>query len=128
MTIRLCPAGVSAWVGTGAWGRTDEGVQVSAQAFSRIAIVNRGEPAMRLINAVREWNAERSDAPLRTIALYAAVDRRSMYVREADEAVLIGPDDPDHMGSSPYLDHDELARALKTCRAEAVWPGWGFVS
>jgi acetyl/propionyl-CoA carboxylase alpha subunit/acetyl-CoA carboxylase carboxyltransferase component len=101
--------------------------------FSRIAIVNRGEPAMRLINAVREWNAERAgdeyaERPLRTIAVHTAVDRRSMYVREADEAVLIGPDDPDHMGASPYLDYDELARALKACRAEAVWPGWGFVS
>ncbi|MDN5913738.1 MAG: ATP-grasp domain-containing protein [Pseudonocardia sp.] len=112
--------------------------------FSRIAIVNRGEPAMRLINAVREWNAERSASGtnisaersasgtniglLRTIALHTAVDRRSMYVREADEAVLIGPDDPDHLGPSPYLDYAELERALRSCRADAVWPGWGFVS
>ncbi|MBC3190580.1 ATP-grasp domain-containing protein [Pseudonocardia sp. C8] len=97
--------------------------------FSRIAIVNRGEPAMRLINAVREWNAESGpDRRLRTIALYTAVDRRAMYVREADEAVLIGPDDPDHMGASPYLDHAELERALRASRADAVWPGWGFVS
>ncbi|MEQ3554178.1 biotin carboxylase N-terminal domain-containing protein [Pseudonocardia nematodicida] len=97
--------------------------------FSRIAIVNRGEPAMRLINAVREWNAQNSpDRRLRTIALHTAVDRRAMYVREADEAVLIGPDDPDHMGASPYLDHAELERALRATRADAVWPGWGFVS
>ncbi|OLL76180.1 Methylcrotonyl-CoA carboxylase biotin-containing subunit [Pseudonocardia sp. Ae168_Ps1] len=97
--------------------------------FSRIAIVNRGEPAMRLINAVREWNAENGpDRRLRTIALHTAVDRRAMYVREADEAVLIGPDDPDHMGASPYLDFAELERALRVSRAEAVWPGWGFVS
>ncbi|WP_210036354.1 ATP-binding protein [Pseudonocardia parietis] len=97
--------------------------------FSRIAIVNRGEPAMRLINAVREWNAQNGpDRRLRTIALHTAVDRRSMYVREADEAVLIGPDDPDHMGASPYLDHAELERALRVTRADAVWPGWGFVS
>ena len=52
-----------------------------------------------------------------TTALHTAVDRRAMYVREADEAVLIGPDDPDHMGTSPYLDHAELERAL---RATAV--------
>lgn len=97
--------------------------------FSRIAIVNRGEPAMRLINAVREWNAQNGpDRRLRTIALHTAVDRRAMYVREADEAVLIGPDDPDHMGASPYLDHAELERALRVTRADAVWPGWGFVS
>jgi acetyl/propionyl-CoA carboxylase alpha subunit/acetyl-CoA carboxylase carboxyltransferase component len=99
------------------------------QAFQRIAIVNRGEPAMRLIHAVREWNAEHPQ-PLRTIAFYTAVDRAAMFVREADEAVLIGSDDPDQAfaGTNPYLDFAELERALKASRAEAVWPGWGFVS
>ena len=83
---------------------------------------------MRLINAVREWNAE-GRPPLRTVALHTAVDRRSMFVREADEAVLIGPDtDPGAGAPNPYLDLAELARALRACRAEAVWPGWGFVS
>ncbi len=101
-------------------------------AFERIAIVNRGEPAMRLINAVREWNAEGRPA-LRVIALYTAVDRRATFVREADEAVLIGPDPDSEPGdaglsASPYLDYAELERALRQCRADAVWPGWGFVS
>ncbi|MGZ8750886.1 MAG: acetyl-CoA carboxylase biotin carboxylase subunit, partial [Pseudonocardia sp.] len=83
---------------------------------------------MRLINAVREWNAE-GRPPLRTIALYTAADRRAMFVREADEAVLIGPDTDGGAGApNPYLDLPELARALRACRAEAVWPGWGFVS
>ena len=100
---------------------------VSEQLFSRIAIVNRGEPAMRLIHAVREWNAE-GLRPLRTIAFYTAVDRHAMFVREADESVLIGSDDPDYMGPSPYLDYAELERALRVARADAVWPGWGFVS
>ena len=100
---------------------------MSAQAFRRVAIVNRGEPAMRLINAVREWNAQ-GLAPLRTIAIYTAVDRTAMFVREADEAVLIGPDDPEYMGPSPYLDYAELRRGLSLARADAVWPGWGFVS
>ena len=104
------------------------------QPFQRVAIVNRGEPAMRLINAVREWNAEASENPVRrpplhTIAVHTAVDRHAMFVREADEAVLIGPDDPDQaFATSPYLDYAELERALRACRAEAVWPGWGFVS
>jgi acetyl/propionyl-CoA carboxylase alpha subunit/acetyl-CoA carboxylase carboxyltransferase component len=97
--------------------------------FSRLAIVNRGEPAMRLINAVREWNAEGRPA-LRVIAVYTAPDRHAMFVREADEAVLIGPDDQDEgsFAASPYLDYAELERALRECRADAVWPGWGFVS
>jgi acetyl/propionyl-CoA carboxylase alpha subunit/acetyl-CoA carboxylase carboxyltransferase component len=100
----------------------------AGRPFGRLAIVNRGEPAMRLINAVREWNAE-GRPPLRTVALHTAVDRRSMFVREADEAVLIGPDtDPGAGAPNPYLDLAELARALRACRAEAVWPGWGFVS
>ncbi|HSP36152.1 MAG TPA: carboxyl transferase domain-containing protein [Frankiaceae bacterium] len=97
----------------------------------RLAIVNRGEPAMRLINAVREWN-EQGRPPLRTIAVYTAVDRQSMFVREADEAVLIGPADPDAAGATfgpnPYLDYAELERALRESKADAVWPGWGFVS
>ena len=101
---------------------------MSAAIFQRVAIVNRGEPAMRLINAVREWNAE-GRPPLRLIAVYTAADRHAMFVREADEAVLIGPADADAaFGSSPYLDYAELERALRECRADAVWPGWGFVS
>ena len=100
----------------------------SQGAFSRVAVVNRGEPAMRLINAVREWNAE-GRPPLRVIAFYTAADRRATFVREADEAVLIGPADPgEAFAASPYLDYAELERALRECRADAVWPGWGFVS
>ncbi len=100
---------------------------MSQQSFSRVAIVNRGEPAMRLINAVREWNAE-GRPPLRVIAVYTAPDRHATFVREADEAVLIGPADAGDFGASPYLDYAELERALLACRADAVWPGWGFVS
>jgi acetyl/propionyl-CoA carboxylase alpha subunit/acetyl-CoA carboxylase carboxyltransferase component len=96
--------------------------------FERVAVVNRGEPAMRLINAVREWNAEGRPA-LRVIAVYTAADRQATFVRQADEAVLIGPEDPGAaFEGSPYLDYDELERALRACRADAVWPGWGFVS
>ena len=99
-----------------------------AFAFGRVAIVNRGEPAMRLINAVREWNAEGRPA-LRVIAMYTAADRNATFVREADESVLIGPAEADAaFAGSPYLDYAELERALRACRADAVWPGWGFVS
>ena len=89
-------------------------------AFQRVAIVNRGEPAMRLINAVREWNAEGRPA-LRVIAVYTAADRHATFVREADEAVLIGPAEADAaFAGSPYLDYAELERALRACRADAV--------
>ncbi len=99
-----------------------------AFAFERVAVVNRGEPAMRLINAVREWNAEGRPA-LRVIAVYTAADRQATFVRQADEAVLIGPEDAgESFAGSPYLDYAELERALRACRADAVWPGWGFVS
>ena len=106
-------------------------------AFRRIAIVNRGEPAMRLINAVREINAAREGddeghPALRVIAVYTAADRHATFVRAADEAVLIGPDPNSEtratFAGSPYLDYAELERALRACRADAVWPGWGFVS
>src|SRR5262249_6768479 len=104
----------------------------SGVAFSRVVVVDRGEPAMRLINAVREWNAE-GRQPLRVIALYAAADRRATFVREADEALMIGPDpdsgeDTGAVSASPYLDFAELERVLVKCRADAVWPGWGLVS
>src|ERR1022692_3359562 len=91
-------------------------------AFSRIAIVNRGEAAMRLIRAAREVEVEQG-SPLTTIALYTDVERTAMFVREADEAVRIYSAERD-----PYLDYDVLERALRDSGADAVWGGWGFVS
>ena len=94
----------------------------------RIAIVNRGEPAMRLIHAVRELEHEQ---PLgrTTIALHTEDERAAMFVREADEAVRIGPGPGEPAAEvNPYLDHVELERALRTARADAAWVGWGFVA
>src|SRR5438094_5058460 len=96
--------------------------------FQRIAIVNRGEPAVRLIHAVREYNRE-SGTSVRAIALHTAAERRALFVREADEAICL--DDfhrPGDGGGSPYLDHALLARAIAAAGADAVWPGWGFVA
>ena len=90
---------------------------------SRIAIVNRGEPARRLIHAARELNHERGWS-IHTIALHTAEERRATFVREADESVLIG-----RAGSgNPYIDHAELERALRESDADAAWVGWGFVA
>ncbi|MFP5335470.1 MAG: carboxyl transferase domain-containing protein [Actinomycetes bacterium] len=91
--------------------------------FSRIAIVNRGESAMRLIHAVRDMNAERDGTPIRTIALYTDEERTAMFAREADEAYALGP-----ASARPYIDLGVLERVLVDCSADAVWVGWGFVA
>jgi len=91
--------------------------------FKRIAVVNRAEPAVRLIRAVRELNAEHGYGT-RVIALHTEAERRARFVRAADEAVLLHRTGT----TSPYLDHDELGRALQASRADAAWVGWGFVA
>ena len=99
--------------------------------FQRVAIVNRGEAAMRFIHAVRDFNQENGTS-LRTIALFTEPDRHSMFVREADEAVCLGPAqivDPDtKQTKSSYVDYGRLELALAEARADAVWVGWGFVA
>ena len=99
--------------------------------FQRVAIVNRGEAAMRFIHAVREFNHEQGTS-LRTIALFTEPDRNAMFVREADEAVCLGAahsiDSATQQAKSSYVDYEQLARALRAARAEAAWVGWGFVA
>jgi acetyl/propionyl-CoA carboxylase alpha subunit/acetyl-CoA carboxylase carboxyltransferase component len=91
------------------------------EVFSRIAVVNRGEAAVRLIHAVKDMCAAGED--LVTIALYTDAERLAMFVREADEAYPLGP-----ASARPYLDLKVLERALVETRADAVWVGWGFVA
>ncbi|WP_422770495.1 carboxyl transferase domain-containing protein [Plantactinospora sp. WMMC1484] len=90
--------------------------------FRRIAIVNRGEAAMRFIHAVRELVAE-TGAPIETVALYTDVDQTATFVREASSAYCLGP-----AASRPYLDLKVLERALVESGADAAWVGWGFVA
>ncbi len=99
-------------------------------AFDRIAIVNRGEPAMRLINAVREYNLEHGTA-IRTIALFTEPDRQAMFVRQADESYLLGSatyENESGQRKVRYLDYERLEEALIETAAGAAWVGWGFVS
>ncbi len=93
--------------------------------FQRIAIVNRGEAAMRLIHAVRDLNAQAGPGGHRieTVALHTEADRSAMFVREADAAYDLGP-----ASLRPYLDHAVLERALLETGADAAWVGWGFVA
>ncbi|MEV4832447.1 carboxyl transferase domain-containing protein [Micromonospora sp. NPDC049257] len=90
--------------------------------FSRVAIVNRGEAAMRLIHAVRELAAQ-TDTRIETVALYTDVDRTATFVREADVAYDLGP-----ASARPYLDLKKLEHALVETGADAAWVGWGFVA
>ncbi|GAA3690166.1 biotin carboxylase N-terminal domain-containing protein [Microlunatus aurantiacus] len=93
--------------------------------FSRIAIVNRGEAAMRLIHAVRDLNAQAGPdgGRIATVALHTEGERRAMFVREADLAYDLGP-----AANRPYLDYAVLERALVETGADAAWVGWGFVA
>ncbi|GAA5066474.1 ATP-binding protein [Nocardia callitridis] len=90
--------------------------------FRRIAIVNRGEAAMRLIHAVRDLAAETGQA-IETVALHTDVDRSATFVREADIAYDLGP-----AAARPYLDLKKLEQALVATGADAAWVGWGFVA
>ncbi|HUL79056.1 MAG TPA: carboxyl transferase domain-containing protein [Vicinamibacteria bacterium] len=99
------------------------------RSFSRVAIVNRGEAALRFIHAALELNRE--GERLHTVALYTAPDRHSLFVREADEAWDLGPaavETPDGRRKIAYADLGRLEEALVATRAEAAWPGWGFVA
>ena len=91
-------------------------------SFTRIAIVNRGEAAMRLVHAVREINAA-GEGPVQTIALHTEGESGAMFVRESDLSHDLGP-----ASARPYLDLAVLERALVDSGADAVWPGWGFVA
>ncbi len=98
--------------------------------FSRLAIVNRGEPAMRLIHAVHELDQEYGRKTT-LIALFTDSERDAMFVRNADEAISLGPSivvGVDGSRRNGYLDHARLETALLQARADAVWVGWGFVA
>src|SRR5581483_6950897 len=97
-------------------------MQEARSVFRRVAIVNRGEAAMRLIHAVRELNAE-TGTRIETVALYTDVDRTATFVREADLSYDLGP-----ASARPYLDLKVLERALVETGADAAWVGWGFVA
>ncbi|MCW2527327.1 MAG: hypothetical protein JWM76_2187, partial [Pseudonocardiales bacterium] len=97
--------------------------------FKRVAIINRGEAAMRLINAVRELNAAGEKDALgnvqytETVALFTDAERTAKFAREADLAYSLGP-----ASARPYLDLAVLERALVETGADAAWVGWGFVA
>jgi acetyl/propionyl-CoA carboxylase alpha subunit/acetyl-CoA carboxylase carboxyltransferase component len=98
----------------------------------RLAIVNRGEPAIRALAAVAELNASGALPPITTIAVHTDPDAGAWYVREADEALSLGPatylDPADGQRKSRYLDEAQVVARLRQARVDAVWVGWGFVA
>ena len=85
--------------------------------FKKILIANRGEIAVRIIRACKEWG-------IATVAIHSDVDRDGMHVRLADESICVGP----HQPTFSYLNIPAIMSAIELTGAEAVHPGYGFLS
>ena len=85
--------------------------------FSKVLIANRGEIAVRIIRACRELG-------IRTVAVYSEADKEAMHTELADEAVCIGPS----KASESYLNKQQILSAAVLTKAEAIHPGFGFLS
>src|SRR5450759_3331297 len=87
------------------------------QKFNKILIANRGEIAIRIMRTCREMG-------ISTVAVFSDADRTSMHVRYADEAYHIGPSS----SSESYLNADKIIEVAKKSKADAIHPGYGFLS
>src|SRR5690554_6427348 len=85
--------------------------------FKKILIANRGEIALRGIRTCKEMG-------IKTVAVYSTADKESLHVRCADEAVCIGP----AASSSSYLLIPNIIAAAEITNADAIHPGYGFLS
>lgn len=85
--------------------------------FSKILIANRGEIAVRIIRACREMG-------IKTVAVYSEADRDALHTMLADEAICIGP----AASSQSYLNMERILAACVVMKADAIHPGFGFLS
>ena len=85
--------------------------------FKKILIANRGEIALRIIRTCKEMG-------IKTVAVYSTADKESLHVRFADEAVCIGPPP----SKESYLDISRIMAAVEITNADAIHPGYGFLS
>src|SRR5713226_3227825 len=85
--------------------------------FKKILIANRGEIALRIISACRELG-------IRTVAIYSEADRDALHVRFADEDVCVGP----YPSAASYLNIPSIVSAAEISEADAIHPGYGFLS
>src|SRR5215211_5571973 len=85
--------------------------------FKKILIANRGEIAIRIMRACKELG-------IHTVAVYSDADQNALHVGQADEAIHIGPAAP----KESYLDMEKIITAAKQSNADAIHPGYGFLS
>ena len=85
--------------------------------FSKVLVANRGEIAVRIIRGLRELG-------IASVAVFSEVDRCALHVQMADEAIAIGP----ASSSESYLRSDRILDAARRTSAEAIHPGYGFLS
>ena len=85
--------------------------------FKKILIANRGEIAVRIIRACKEWG-------IQTVAIHSDVDKESMHVKLADESLCVGSRQP----VDSYLNIPSILSAIEVTKSEAVHPGYGFLS
>jgi acetyl-CoA carboxylase biotin carboxylase subunit len=85
--------------------------------FKKILIANRGEIAIRIVRACKELG-------IKTVAVYSDVDKNALHVQYADEAIHIGDSSP----KESYLNADKLIKAALDSKADAIHPGYGFLS
>ena len=87
------------------------------KSINKILIANRGEIALRVIRACKEMG-------IISVAVYSDADKDSLHVKNADEAVNIGPP----LSRKSYLNIDNIIKAAKDKNAAAIHPGYGFLS